>query len=664
MRIAKLHIHNFRVYGSDVKLTLERKPNKPLVVVGGHNGFGKSTFITSVLWCLYGKLMAHVDAPFERMIRNAGGYPAFREGCLNRHAGAPEYFVELVFHSVELPGLSCQEMIMRRSFDGKKERLSLLLDGMPNDLVDSIGYDLFVQEYILPKEVARFFLFDAERITNLAESRGAQERKELASAYEKVLGVNRYLEVKNQVDAIRERLLVASTSAEAQKQLDALDGEIEELKGQNEAAEIELQELEEEKVLVKADREEKALSLMAHGFVGDAKDLEALKDREGELKESIVALGGEVKASMDVAPLLLSPTWTNALMAEIVKAQGLSLKEEQWKTLSKEIKNWIGFGTAKEARSLIQFLKGQLQNEGDTAVPLPSAEEVSQWSEQLNWLKGWMKQKQAQLKRDRAELSRVQGKLRKLNQSGSNKDAQATKEQVDALDAQLEEMTLKRAKNELLIDQNNRQLQALYRKRAEALKLIEVDTRNAKKDTVLRSLKEKLDLFVMAFKEQRRKNLEERIGAALREMMHKQHLFDHVSIDLDESGMDLQLVDRHGDLIPKDSLSMGEKQLYAIALLKALIDESGMQFPVVIDSPLQKLDEEHAMNLLRDVFPALSEQVFILPIPGKELSPKEHGEIEHLVHSMSVIRHEEGGSEIRSVSKSEFFAMEDELVWE
>ena len=122
---------------------------------------------------------------------------------------------------------------MRRSFDGKKERLSLLLDGMPNDLVDSIGYDLFVQEYILPKEVARFFLFDAERITNLAESRGAQERKELASAYEKVLGVKRYLEVKNQVDAIRERLLVASTSEEAQEQLDALDGEIEELKGQN-----------------------------------------------------------------------------------------------------------------------------------------------------------------------------------------------------------------------------------------------------------------------------------------------------------------------------------------------------------------------------------------------------------------------------------------------
>lgn len=664
MRIAKLHIHNFRVYGPDVKLVLESKANKPLVVVGGHNGFGKSTFITSVLWCLYGKLMAHVDAPFERMIRNAGGYPAFREGCLNRDARDPEYFVELVFHSVKLPGLSCREMVMRRSFDGSKERLTVLLDGMPNDLVDSIGYDLFVQEYILPKEVARFFLFDAERITNLAESRGAQERKELGSAYEKVLGVRRYLEVKDQVEAIRERLLVTSTSEEARGQLEQLDGEIEVLREQNAQAEAQQQELEEAKGQVKAEREEKALELMAHGFVGDAKDLQALQEREEELKESIVALGGEVKASMDVVPLLLSPTWTGALMSEIAKAQGLSLSEEQWKTLSKEIKNWIGFGTAKEARSLIQFLKGQLQSDGDTAVPLPSNEEVVQWSEQLNWLKGWMKMKQGQLKRDRAELSRVQGKLRKLNQSGSNKDAQAMKEQVDALDRRLEEIANQQGRNELLVDQNNRQLQTLFRKRAEALKLIEVDTRNTRKDEVLRSLNEKLDLFVMAFKEQRRMNLEERIGAALRGMMHKEHLFDHVSIDLDESGMDLQLVDRHGDIIPKDSLSMGEKQLYAIALLKALIDESGMQFPVVIDSPLQKLDEEHAMNLLRDVFPELSEQVFILPIPGKELSLREHGEIKHLVHSMSVIRHEEGGSEIQAVSKSEFFAMEDELVWE
>ena len=81
------------------------------------------------------------------------------------------------------------------------------------------------------------------------------------------------------------------------------------------------------------------------------------------------------------------------------------------------------------------------------------------------------------------------------------------------------------------------------------------------------------------------------------------------------TGMDLKLINASGLEIPKDDLSMGEKQLYAIALLKALIDESGMSFPVVIDSPLQKLDKEHALTLLETVLPALSEQVFILPMP-------------------------------------------------
>jgi hypothetical protein len=36
------------------------------------------------------------------------------------------------------------------------------------------------------------------------------------------------------------------------------------------------------------------------------------------------------------------------------------------------------------------------------------------------------------------------------------------------------------------------------------------------------------------------------------------------------------------EIIDKDSLSKGEQQLYATALLKALVDESGIKFPVFI----------------------------------------------------------------------------------
>ena len=196
----------------------------------------------------------------------------------------------------------------------------------------------------------------------------------------------------------------------------------------------------------------------------------------------------------------------------------------------------------------------------------------------MGWLKGWMQQTHTSIKRDRASLSRLQSKLNKLNRSGSNKEAKELRDSVVAFDSSMEELRNERARNHVQIDLLQRDLTSLEKRKSELLKSIEVDSRNTIKEGVLREVKSKLERFVTAFKEQRRKNLETRICDALKDMLHKEHLLDHVSIELDNSGMDLKLINASGLEIPKDDLSMGEKQLYAIALLKALIDESGMSF--------------------------------------------------------------------------------------
>ena len=118
-------------------MNLDNQANKPLVFVGGQNGFGKSTFITSILWCLYGKLMGHVDEPFMRMIRMAGGYPAFLESSVNRTHQADGFDVELILEDVELPALSCSDLTIRRSYSKGKENLEILIDG--NDYASAVG---------------------------------------------------------------------------------------------------------------------------------------------------------------------------------------------------------------------------------------------------------------------------------------------------------------------------------------------------------------------------------------------------------------------------------------------------------------------------------------------------------------------------------------------
>lgn len=69
---------------------------------------------------------------------------------------------------------------------------------------------------------------------------------------------------------------------------------------------------------------------------------------------------------------------------------------------------------------------------------------------------------------------------------------------------------------------------------------------------------------------------------------------------------------------------MGERQMYASALLKSLVAESDIEFPVFIDSPMQKFDPEHSENVIREFYPTVSNQVVLFPLLIKELSEREY----------------------------------------
>jgi hypothetical protein len=63
--------------------------------------------------------------------------------------------------------------------------------------------------------------------------------------------------------------------------------------------------------------------------------------------------------------------------------------------------------------------------------------------------------------------------------------------------------------------------------------------------------------------------------------------------------------------------------MYATALLRGLVEESDIQFPVFIDSPMQKFDEQHAENIVKYFYPNISDQVVIFPLINNELKEKE-----------------------------------------
>src|SRR5690606_37446414 len=85
MKINKIRFTNFRIYKGENEIDFSSaETSKNINIVAGKNGFGKTTFLTSLIWCFYGKMMVEVEDKYKKDIRNAGGYENFLITLLNR----------------------------------------------------------------------------------------------------------------------------------------------------------------------------------------------------------------------------------------------------------------------------------------------------------------------------------------------------------------------------------------------------------------------------------------------------------------------------------------------------------------------------------------------------------------------------------------------------
>ena len=67
-----------------------------------------------------------------------------------------------------------------------------------------------------------------------------------------------------------------------------------------------------------------------------------------------------------------------------------------------------------------------------------------------------------------------------------------------------------------------------------------------------------------------------------------------------------------GNEIKRRGLSAGEKEVFAISLLWGLAQTSQLRLPIIIDTPLSRLDSTHRDNVVNHYFSNAGEQVVIL----------------------------------------------------
>ena len=112
-------------------------------------------------------------------------------------------------------------------------------------------------------------------------------------------------------------------------------------------------------------------------------------------------------------------------------------------------------------------------------------------------------------------------------------------------------------------------------------------------------------------------------------------------IDIDETGQ-TRVLSREGEEIPFDK-SAGENQVFATALLAGLANISGIDAPLVVDTPLGRLDSSHRANILKYWVSDKKRQVILLS-QDKEIDRETYAALDPNVGKTYLLQHSEIGS--------------------
>jgi len=288
-----------------------------------------------------------------------------------------------------------------------------------------------------------------------------------------------------------------------------------------------------------------------------------------------------------------------------------------------------------------------------------SPEQSNEFEALYNNLKGsysvLFKQIVKEEKNNRIFLGKTLRKISNAEAKDTDVLAKKYKTEKTKIDLRIDELHSEQNKLHEEIGLYKQELSTKTKVIAELAKNVSLDKIDEEKDKVIERLINKLTEFIYKFKAEKKKSLQNRLKQELHRLMHKQDFIENVNIELTEEIIDISLHDKNSIIIEKETLSKGEQQLFATALLKTLVDESGIQFPIFIDSPLQKFDKRHSNNIITEFYPSISKQVILFPLLEKELTEKEYSLLMPYISQTFKIESKSSKSTIKEFKATELF---------
>ncbi|RKD12477.1 hypothetical protein BCY91_12595 [Pelobium manganitolerans] len=683
MFIDKITLNNFRVYYGINELEFSTDTDCNISVIAGNNGFGKTSFLTSLVWCLYGKLMVDVDDRYRQDINESGGYKRYCEKLMNRLAwteaadnveelkktiagksvsqkesikaaieATTSFSVSLSFSSLMIPSVPCQQLVLKRTYNvaSHKEVVSILIDGKENELTKTVGPEIFINDFILPKEIAKFFFFDAEKIVSLAEINTIEEKKYLSDAYAEVLGIKKYTDLKSSLEQMRLRIRAKSAVKSDRDTLTRLNKQLSQALRFLEHNKTLIEELQENLQLKKISSDKYQEQLIREGSSITLEELKKLREDKHNCTVELQKLKVRFNEMLELAPFAMLANKMLLVKNQIEAENGnsaaaISLLLNKLDVLTAAIKDQKERLGIHRTSDLIALITDKLlpKQAADVKMLLNFTPDQQNRFFALydNLTNAYSTSFKDLIKEQRRTQTLFYNVNRKLQDAESKEKDPVIADMRRAKGKVEEEIRQLENESENLVakkQQLETEIQTLLRQVSELSKKVQLEDVDKEKDSTAERLIAKLDLFIQKLKEKKKDSLEHNIYKELNRLMHKRDFVSRVNVIVQGDLIDIELYDHADHFVDKELLSKGEQQLYATALLKALVDESNVRFPVFIDSPLQKFDKSHSKNIIREFYPNLSAQVILFPLLQKELNEEEYNWMQGRVGKAYIIQ--------------------------
>jgi DNA sulfur modification protein DndD len=608
-----LSLENFRVFNGLHTIELAPKRDglisKPVILFGGLNGAGKTSILSAIRLALLGKKAIGntvTKKDFNNYLAQQVNNKAAKE-----HSG-PVAKVSLAFTHTH-QGQHSTYTVVRSWSVNTDESLVLYKNDVCEDSLSSEQVQSFLHE-LVPPGIGDLFFFDGEKIAELAEDDTGSYLKE---AVQKLLGIDVINRLSDDLDIYIKQISQKSADTKTTKLIEQLEHE------KNECLLLANQERESEDKLKRQLSELEIQVREAEQKIQDrggawAKTKNAEKDKADELIKQKAILESKLLNELDGAfPLSLAP---NA-MATLIK----SLSKEQ------EVKDSQAFSHKlnENLSGLEQVITSQFKDNADDlmatishyfqSVSEPTTQEIKldiSFTD-FNLIQGLMQDASTAKSHCNVLTEELVETQQALESVSVNIQRAPDEEELTALYANLRALDAQKHKLKTSYGHHLVNAKSYITKALELAKKLEKLYTNQKTDASISTAVERVDATTKVLNEfstklthMRVSQLEELFAQSYRKLARKEDL--KLSAKIDSATFDVTLVDSDGLAINRKSMSAGEKQIFAFAILEALGKLSGKVLPVVVDTPLGRLDSKHRDKLVQHYFPEAGEQVILL----------------------------------------------------